>query len=253
VLAVEVREHVARLVLRNPPGNRFSHALLDGFERALGDLASQADVRAAWLSADGPDFSHGADLHDPAIQERMTDGAEARAAFAGFGASLVERWSQLPFPTVVSARGRVVGAGACFLFASDFRVLAPGATVRFPEVDRGMHLSWGIVPRLVAELGPTLAKRLAVLGEAVPAEALGGHVEIAEDPDSRAETIATALAGKPPLALRSTLRMTRAAARGEPFDPAEDARLFAETAGTEDFVEAVAAFLEKRPGRYQGR
>jgi len=227
---------------------------------ALEDLAlafaKSDDLRAVWLSSEGTDFSQGADLKDPMLAAQMAGDADRRAEVARLGGRLIEAWSNLPIPTVVSGRGRIIGAGACLFTVCDFRYAARGATLAFPEVDRGMHLAWGVLPHLAREYGAPLTRRLTLGGGAIAVDELPmGSValETPEGVDHAAETWATQLAAKPPLAVRAILSALRAVARGEPHNADRDVEAFAATTGSDDFREALMAWFARRPGVYEGR
>lgn len=256
-VALEPATKLLRVTLDNGPGNRLGLAqierLLDIATR-LGALEAVADAcRVLVLDAAGPDFCHGANLTDPALVARLNEGRAARIDFAGCGQALVSRWREIPVPTVAVAGGHVVGAGACLFLASDFRVAAPGTTVRFPEVDRGMHLGWGIVPRLVSLLGEPRALRLALLGEASAVEALADVVTVTGDPAGEAQRLAAQLAGRPPLAVRAILAVLRQSTDSVDAAAQADAQRWADTLESADFAEAMAAWYGRRPGIWKGR
>ena len=252
-IELERRDGIAELVLDRDPGNRFSEALQARFASLVDELREDPDLRVAWIRARGPDFSHGADLGDPALTARMTEGSGERLAIATRGQRMIEGWDALPVPTVASARGRIIGAGACVYLASDFRYASAAASVHFPEVERGMHLSWGILPILAREVGAPTARSLTLACERTEVEGLPpGAVRVEEDPDGAARALVDRLASFPPLAVRSTLGVLRIAQTGVPGAAAGDARAFAETTGSEDFAEAIAAWMERRAGRYRG-
>ena len=146
--------------------------------------------------------------------------------------------------------------GACLFTVCDFRYAARGATLAFPEVDRGMHLAWGVLPHLAREYGAPLTRRLTLGGGAIAVDELPmGSValETPEGVDHAAETWATQLAAKPPLAVRAILSALRAVARGEPHNADRDVEAFAATTGSDDFREALMAWFARRPGVYEGR
>ena len=250
-----VEDHVARVCLHSPPGNRFSlammHALL-GVTRSLVD----DDIRVVLLCAEGDDFSQGADLGDVSLGELVGGAEEERVELARLGARIITAWSNLGVPTVAAARGRVIGAGAGLLSVCDFRFLSREAVMGFPEVDRGMHLSWGILPHLVRVYRMPTAKRLSLGGGVMGASELPADAVTVVgdgDLDSAALAYAQLLAAKPPLAVGAILSVLRGLGRGDRLDPDTDARLFAETTDSADFREALHAWAEKRPGRYEGR
>lgn len=251
-VAVEPAAKILRVTLDCGPGNRLGLAQLDRLRAVaagLGALSAATDLcRVVVLDAAGNDFCHGANLTDPALMARLNEGRAARIAFANGGQELVALWRAIPVPTVAVAQGHVVGAGACLFMASDFRCAAPGAQVRFPEIDRGMHLGWGIVPRLVSLLGESRALRLALLGEALAADALADCVTVSTSPADEALRLAEQLAEKPPLAVRSVLAVLRDSLQGA----AADAVRWADTLESADFAEAMAAWYGRRAGQWRG-
>ncbi len=66
------------------------------------------------------------------------------------GPRLCRVWEELPQPTFAAIEGWCVGGGAALAMACDFRIVADGATIRIPEIERGMNFSWGSLPRLVS-------------------------------------------------------------------------------------------------------
>ncbi len=225
--------------------------------RLIGDLtplptrAAAEGARAILLTASGDDFSHGVDLVDPELAGRLrSDGGRS---VAEAGQRLVDNWAESPIPIVVALQGRAIGAGACLAVAADFRFATPDATIAFPEVARVMHLSWGIVPRIVTAFGLQWARWLAVGGETIELSALGGAAaRVVAAPQEDARRWALHLASLPPLAvrhIRAVLTDAVADARGA---ASADPERFVLTAQSADFAEAMAAWFEKRPGVFKG-
>lgn len=216
-------------------------------------LAAADQARAIVLEAAGGDFSFGADLGDPSMADQIAGGEAARAALAALGQETLDAWTRLPVPTIAAARGRIVGAGACFFGTADFAYAEPGAALLFPEVNRGMHLSWGVLPRLTGRFGVAQTLRLALTGAPVACADLAPAIVTVDDAAAAARALAEDLSVKPPLAVRAIKQVVTAATEQLQKAAANDPALFASTVGSEDFTEAMAAFFEKRPGRYTGR
>ena len=253
-LKVDIVDGIGRLVLDRGKGNRFSHALIAQWAEVARALSDLPDLRVVVLTAEGPDFSFGADLTDSETANRVAGGHEARQAFAALGQQALDAWAALPVPTLAAGKGRIIGAGACFFCTADFGFAPSDAVVQFPEVDRGMHLSWGVIPRLVARYGLPHAMNLAMLGEPVACVDLPQpplHIE--GDPVARAEDLARKLSRKPPLAVRAIKRTLTETASLLQAAAARDAQSFADTVGSADFAEAMAAWFEKRPPQFTGR
>ena len=99
--------------------------------------------------------------------------------------------------------------------ACDLRIASEQARFSIPEVDLGIPLAWGGVPRLVREIGPTRTRELVLTCrpfDAVEAKQIGFLNELvpAEDLERRAEELATSLAAKSAHALFSTKRHVNA-------------------------------------------
>jgi enoyl-CoA hydratase/carnithine racemase len=99
--------------------------------------------------------------------------------------------------------------------ACDLRVAAAGTRFSIPEVDLGIPLAWGGIPRLVREIGPALTKELVMTCRPFDAEealevGFLNRVVAFEELDDAVAELATQLAEKPRLALLATKRHTNA-------------------------------------------
>jgi enoyl-CoA hydratase/carnithine racemase len=97
----------------------------------------------------------------------------------------------------------------------DLRIAAHDALFRIPEVDLGIPLAWGGIPRLVRELGPAVTKELVLTCRAFgPDEALGlrfiNTVVDRTELDAHVAALAESLAAKPGYALRTTKQQVNA-------------------------------------------
>lgn len=120
-------------------------------------MAEQPELRVLVLAGEGCVFSSGADL---ATFERLVhDDRSARAA-ADAGARAADAIEALDVVTVAAIHGRCVGGGVVRALACDLRLAATGTRFAIPEVDLGIPLAWGGVPRLLREVGPGVARDL---------------------------------------------------------------------------------------------
>ena len=113
-----------------------------------------------------------------------------------------------------------------------------------------MYLSWGMLPRLVALVGPAQARWLALGGDALTADMLPGVFRLTGDPEHAAKEFALQLAQTPPLALRRIKQTLNAAAAVAQGVAAGDAEAFAATVESDDFAEAISALFERRAPRF---
>jgi enoyl-CoA hydratase len=164
--------------------------------------------------------------------------------------------ASFPAPTVAVWNGPAVGAGAELLLAADVRIVGPDASMAFPEVGAGELPCWGGTQRLTRAGGVALALRMLVVGDAVDARVLerSGLALLADDPEARADALATQLAQGAP---RAQAAARDAVQRGRDLTLADALRLESDLnlliSTTEDRAEGIAAFFEKRPPRFTGR
>ena len=118
--------------------------------------------------------------------------------------------------TIAAIRGWCVGGGLVLAAACDLRLATKETRFSIPEVDLGIPLAWGGIPRLVREIGPARTKELVLTCRpfgADEAHAIGFLNEVLEEEealDARATALAEALAKKASHALLSTKRHVNA-------------------------------------------
>ena len=75
---------------------------------------------------------------------------------------MAEAMENLSAVSVASIRGHCVGGGVVLAATCDLRIAASDARFSIPEIDLGIPLAWGGIPRLVREVGPALTKELVM-------------------------------------------------------------------------------------------
>ena len=230
--------------------------------QALTDIAValRGDVKTAAVIVTGdPVFSAGADLADPAAKARAGASLLERREMMRVGPTLCAAWEALDQVTLAAVEGFCLGGAVSLAVSCDFRIAARGAHFRLPEIPLGMNMSWQTQPRLVNLIGPSRTKQLVIFGERVSAaKALDWGLidEMAEDGAAlaAARVWADKVAALPPIAVRMAKRaITQIATAGNAAATYMDGDQFALAAMSEDHLEAVAAFFEKRAPRFTGR
>jgi enoyl-CoA hydratase/carnithine racemase len=117
--------------------------------------------------------------------------------------------------TIAKIHGHCVGGGVVLASACDLRLAAEGTRFSIPEVDLGIPLAWGGIPRLVRDIGPALTKELVMTCrpfDAAEAREAGflNRVVPADQLDRAVEELAALIESKSQLALLATKRHTNA-------------------------------------------
>jgi 2-(1,2-epoxy-1,2-dihydrophenyl)acetyl-CoA isomerase len=215
-----------------------------------------SNARVLVLSGAGGDFCSGADLGGDLGDASSTATRYRWMSDVGAAAG---RLHELTKPTLAAVDGVAVGAGMNLAIGCDVVVCADRA--RFSEifVKRGLAVDFGgtwLLPRLI---GLAKAKELALTGRIIGADeafALGlvSRVVAPADLDAAATEIAGELAAGAPLA-QQLIKAGFDRSLGMDFDEALDYESKAQVLcfGTEDVIEGVSAFLQKRPPDFKGR
>jgi len=187
--------------------------------RELADAAHRLDrdhdVKVVVVSGRGRAFSSGADV---SVFAGPDPGVTARREAADTGRLMAEAIESMRAITIARIQGHCVGGAVVLAAACDLRVAADTARFSIPEVDLGIPLAWGGIPRLVREIGPAMTKELVLTCRPFTAEearALGflNRVVGAEQLDEAVEELAAQLVAKSSLTLTATKRGVNAASR----------------------------------------
>jgi 2-(1,2-epoxy-1,2-dihydrophenyl)acetyl-CoA isomerase len=224
--------------------------MLDAVSRVAGSGA-----RCLLLIGEGAAFSSGADLGGAAAG--LPD--DAGEALERLFNPLIESLFALPVPVVSAVAGAAAGAGCALALAADLVLAARSAYFLQAFVNLGLVPDSGATWMLPRAIGRARAMELMMLGERLPAEqalSWGLVNRVVEDEHLEAEALALAarLAGGPTVALGLIRRLARSAAESGLAEALAAEREAQRRAGeTADFRAAVAAFLERRQPRFEGR
>jgi len=254
-----IEKKVAKITLNCPSvGNALSAALMRELTDAAHRIDANPEVWAVVIGGRGKHFSTGADLRDSTLLHRSHGSLTAARQAVRVGHQMIEAVLNLRAITIAALQGMAVGGGAGLVCACDFRIAEQSSQIYIPEVQRGMNLSWGLLPVLTAQLGPSLAKELIILCRPVPASRLaanGFFYQIVPDGglEQAVGELLQVILDQPPVQAQMVKASVNAAAfglaRALSHMDADQAIL---TQMSEDFSEAINAFREKRRPRFKG-
>ena len=253
---------IATITLNAPQRmNTISRPMLDALSAALVRGGDDPDVRVLILTGAGDRaFCAGLNL------EAQKSGTDSIGLGQGFMRTTIDLRNtpptvlhQLDKPVICALNGSAAGYGLDIALGADIRIMTHSAKLAASYARRGVLPESGgtwYLPRL---LGWSKAAELIFTGRTLSADeslALGLVSRIVEDGGAlaAARLMAAEIAANAPLAIQAAKRMMRMA-WNEPFTEHVH-HVFLQLLplfGTEDMKEGIAAFMEKRPPRFQGR
>lgn len=262
-LEVRAEGEVGELVLARPERlNALSATTLRELRDAARWFDARPEIRVVVVRGEGRAFCAGADLRDPPVAgARPGSGLSwaERREVGQLGHRMATAVEEMRAITVASVHGHVVGGGLVLMLACDLRVAATDARFRIPEVELGIPLAWGGIPRLVREVGPSRTRDLVMTGrpfDAAEALALGVVNRVAEPERLADETraLVETLLGRPQVPLSITKEHVAAVARALAGTTAfADGDALLASVFDPESLEAARRYLAARGLRGRGR
>lgn len=245
--------HVALLRLNRPEArNALSPELMEQLAGELEQLDPDPEVRCVVIAGSDRVFAAGADIK--AMSERSFAEALRHPA-----ASFWRRLAGLKTPMIAAVSGYALGGGCELALACDLIVAAESAQFGQPEINLGIIPGGGGTQRLARVVGKQRAMEYVLTGKRFDAETahrLGLVNRVSADDAwlEEAMTLAAEIAERPPIATRLAKQAVLAAEETALSAGLESERRLYELAmATEDRVEGMVAFLEKREPKFEGR
>ncbi|MFP3081156.1 MAG: 3-hydroxyacyl-CoA dehydrogenase/enoyl-CoA hydratase family protein [Acidilobus sp.] len=254
-IIVRYEKPIAWIILNRPNKlNTITPEMIAELSQTLDELEENADVRVIILTGAGRAFSAGADV----------------TAFAGitpikatiFSRKFQELTLKMQYytkPIIVAINGYALGGGLEISMSGDIRIASETAMLGQPEINLGFIPGAGGTQRLPRLVGRGRAKSLIFTGDMISAkDAMNmGLVDMVVPPErleQEARNLALKLAEKPPLALLAAKLAVEMGLESNIWAGLSlEAGLFGLLFSTQDVIEGVSAFLEKRKPSFKGQ
>jgi enoyl-CoA hydratase/carnithine racemase len=238
---------VRRVLLNRPEKrNALDTEMLDQLHAVFSEMP-RADERCAVITAAGPVFCAGLDLR----------------ARSGMGASPIERMlhklETWPLPVVAVVQGDAIAGGNELALHCDLVVASSAARFGMSLAQIGLAPSWFLAKKLLEVAGPVTTRKILFLGDPLPATRLYelgiiSHVAEPAALQATAATIVERLVANAPLSLKAMKQLVLREMQFRDGIAHEDVdKLVAAVRDSADAKEGMAARLEKRAARFQGR
>ncbi len=249
-LTLEVSDHIATITIARPPVNAQNNAFREELVSVVDQLGDRTDVRAIILTGKGKAFSAGADLSERPTQEPGHYTAHNRRVRASFDCLI-----ECPKPIIAAVNGAAIGAGCVSALCADIIVVSQKAFLQMTEVRVGLA---GGVSHVRRHFGESDARLLLLTarrfyGEDLLRMNVASACTAPEDLLDTARAIAADIAKASPSAIRaakSSFQITENLSiyEGYRFEQGQTKAL----STSEDSIEAMAAFAEKRDPAFKG-
>jgi enoyl-CoA hydratase/carnithine racemase len=262
-VSVILREDVASvavLTLNRPQArNSLSEAMLKALADALTAIGHDRSVQVVVLTANGPAFSAGHDLKE--LNARRKDDDRGRAYFRhimNLCSGLMQQIVTLPQPVIAAVQATATAAGCQLVASCDLAVASQSARFATPGVNIGLFCSTPMVA-LSRNITRKAAMEMLLTGEMISAEdaariGLINHVVAPGTERDEALKLAKKIAAKSPL----TVKIGKEAFYRQIEMPLAEAyrytsEVMVENMLARDAEEGIAAFIEKRDPKWEGR
>jgi len=258
-ILVEKKNQITRITLNRPASlNSFNDKMGEEFYSALKDAERDKDTRCLIITGAGRAFSAGEDVSG--LKERYTGdshpslGDHLRKKYH----PMILRIRSMEKPVIARINGIAAGSGASIALACDIRIASEEAGLKQAFIGVGLVPDSGSSYFLTRTLGPGRALELIMTGRTVgakEAETLGlvNQVVPAAELDEAVNSTAEKLASGPTKALGLSKRIVNQVSSRELSEALEYEAQNQDIAGkTQDHLEAVRAFLEKRKPKFSG-
>ena len=248
---VSIADGIALLRLsRLDKKNAIDQQMLVELEAIFASLENATNVQVVILTGQENVFCSGGDIQDWGGLSAQNFALQ----WLRNGHRVFDQLAQLRHPVIAVVNGPALGGGLELAVCADYRIAEQHSTFGQPETGLGMIAGWSGTQRASRRFGAQVVRRMAIFGEvfsAAQALDLGIVDQVCESGSGLdvAYKLAKNVISKSALATQIT-KMMISVAEGEEADRIIDTLAGFTAANSQDLVEGLAAFREKRPPRF---
>ena len=251
----EVRDQIGYVTIDRPQAlNALNDDVIVELKDVFRQVDERMDVRVAIITGAGKAFIAGADIVS------MRDMPRDEGRFMSMrGQELMNNIEENSKPVIAAINGYCLGGGNELAMSCDMRIASEKAKFAQPEAGLGIIPGYGGTQRLPRLVGVSVAKRLIFTGETIDAaEALRiglvDEVVAPEEVMARAEDIARKIVKNSPIAVKvAKTTITRGINMDIKSAIQFEAEAYNTTFSSDDRVEGMTAFTDKRPANFKNR
>lgn len=255
-LDIAIDGGLAVLTLDRPKAlNALNEALLDQIDKAFDKLEANPDLRVLIVTGGGEKaFVAGADISELKSLSKMQGRRAGRR-----GQRLFSRIEGSRLLVIAAVNGFALGGGLELAMSCDIRILSEKAVVGLPEVTLGIIPGYGGTQRLTKLVGTGHALELIATGRKIDAATalqigLANRVVAADSLMESCKGLAAEILANAPLAVSAAKRAVRQATEARKEEGYYfEAEEFATLCTSEDALEGMTAFFERRKADFKGK
>ena len=234
--------------------NTLSLETLTEFKKFTENELNKSNLKVLIITGAGRKaFVAGADIGQ---MKEMTK--EQFQVYSNLGHETFNALQQAPFPVIAAINGYALGGGCELTLACDMRIASDNAKIGFPETKLGLFPCWGGSQRVTRLMGIGKAKELIFTGEMISADSalqIGLVDKVVPKDELMDETkrIAAMIASNSPLAVSYAKNViNKGSEMGLPEALSLELQKGLECFDSEDRLEGMSAFVEKRKANFKG-
>lgn len=263
LVLTEKQGNIYKITLNRPDKrNALTMDMMQQIAAAFREVDKHPEVRAVIVDGNGPIFSAGIDVMGLAMAKAEA-GDQNPARWLRTLARELQEWTTLieevEVPVIGALHGKCYGLGLELALCFDFRVVSPDIEISLPETKLGLIADVGGTTRLTKLIGPSRAKDMLMTARTVGAEealqwGLVNRIATEGTVQEAATALANDIAKNAPLAVGLAKLVVN---QGDGLDKhtqlAMERMAQSLLVTSEDMMEAMSAFMEKRPPVFKGR